>query len=73
MTAAPFRPKSNIRKNNMDLDLIKYGYFGLAVLRLGSEKIVDDDLPLCMFSMVFRSNLLKFLNVFDSFSFIFYL
>jgi hypothetical protein len=57
----------------MDLEVTKYGYFGLAVLHLGSGKIVDDDLSLCMFSMVFYQNLLKSFETFNSFSFTHYL
>jgi hypothetical protein len=51
--APTFKDKSNIRKNNVSLEVTKFGCFGLAVLHLMSEKIADDDLSLCMFSMAF--------------------
>jgi hypothetical protein len=57
----------------MDLEDTEFGYFGLGVLHFGTGKIVDDDLSSCKFSVAFCINLFRFLKVFDSLLFIYYL
>jgi hypothetical protein len=61
------KTKRIVGKNNIDLEVTKFGYFCLAVLHLRSEKIIDDDLSLCMFSMAFCINLFNLIDSFDSF------
>jgi hypothetical protein len=53
LCAAPFGAKSTTQKFNMDLIVINFGYLGLVVLHLGSEKKILNDPSLRKFSMVF--------------------